>query len=71
MKRECSESKFLWPVSNHIYLYKWPLILPGLAEKFILDEDGDGKHDDSLDGHGTNVLSHHFPAEWVLETVFP
>lgn len=48
----------------------WRLLLPWFAEELILDENGDGKHNNSLDGHGAKVLSHHIPAEWVLETVF-
>lgn len=44
-------------------------LVPGFAEEFVLDEDRDDKHDGSLDGHGTEVPSHHLPAERVLETI--
>ena len=49
----------------------WQLLLPRLAEELVLDEDREGKHDDSLDEHGAEVLSHHVPAEGVLEAVLP
>lgn len=47
------------------------LFLPGFAAEFILDKESDGEHDCPLDGHGTQVLPHHVPAEGILETVFP
>lgn len=47
------------------------LFLPGFAAEFILDKESDGEHDCPLDGHGTEVLPHHVPAEGVLVTVFP
>lgn len=49
----------------------WHVHSPWFAEELVLDEDCDDEHDHSLDGHGAKVLSHHSPAEWILETVFP
>lgn len=44
-------------------------VWPRFAEEFVLDEECEGKHERPLDGHGTQVLAHHVPAERVLETV--
>ena len=45
--------------------------VPGFEEELVLDEECDGEHDQSLDGHGTQVLPHHVPAQRVFKTVFP
>lgn len=44
---------------------------PWFAEELILDEDCDGEHDGSLDGHRAQVFPHHVPAERVFKSVLP
>lgn len=43
-------------VRNFFYPHRvtslWQLLLPRLAEELVLDEEREGKHDDSLDEHG-------------------
>lgn len=45
--------------------------VPGFAEELVLDEDGGGEHDGTLDGHGAEVLPHQVPAQGVLEPILP
>lgn len=42
---------------------------PGFTEELVLNEKSDGKHDNSLDGHGAQILAHHLPAKRVLEAI--
>lgn len=58
-------------LNNFFQLYHHLISIPGFAEELVLDEDCKGEHHNSLDGHSTEVFPHHFPAQWVLKTVFP
>lgn len=43
--------------------------LPGFEEELVLDEECQSEHQEALDGHSTQVLAHHGPAERILEAI--